>query len=108
MRQVNKDMIEALRYPRSKNIGGNTRVKVGIYDTARVVLHQTIIFKRWHGTISFNHGGWLSNVTFDRLQAIASMYGFTMHRDGNGFYIQTPHDIFKLPCTLTLHGNKTI
>lgn len=103
MRQVNIDTVEALRGSRSKNVSSNTRVQIGIYDTARVILHNTVIFRR-AGYITFNNGGWLSNVTFDRLQAIADMYGFRMHRDGNGFYIQTPHDIVKLPCTLTTDG----
>lgn len=105
MRQVNIDMLEALKGSRCKNVSSNTQVQHGGDGHSKVVLHRTIIFYCLEN-LTFNHGGWLSNVTFDRLQAIANMYGFTMHRDGNGFYIQTPHDIVKLPCTLTTDGQR--
>jgi hypothetical protein len=77
MRKIERDMLEALTWGRDMH-KANTSVQHNPEDGSAVVrLHGNCIarFDYLHRHVSLYDGGWTSNTTKSRLNALASAYG---------------------------------
>ena len=73
MRKIEEQMNEAIRFCRNW-AGGNTQV-IRQEDHSLVFLHGNLIAKIWYDTIQLFDGGWQSNTTKSRLNAILEEFG---------------------------------